>query len=147
MRRLSPFPLLLPLAACATPISGQYDLRSINGEPLRWEEIGYTGAEGRVLRIRELTAATLELNDDGTCRYVSSSSDRDIPGADPELRRPPSTDVDHCTWSASGRILTLEGPEGRPDEQVVGSVADGVVTLTFSVFGEEFVVVYELAKR
>ena len=60
MSRL-PLYLLLPLTACATDISGRYDLQSIDGEPSPWEMSRYTAGEGRILRIRELTAATLRV--------------------------------------------------------------------------------------
>ena len=105
--RLSLCPLLLVLAACATAISGQYDLQSISGEPLPI-----------VVFDAAMTAATLQLNDDGTCR-ITVITDDDIDVFDAE---------DGCSWTVSGGIVTvLTESDG---EVLTGTLNNGTMTLT-----------------
>ena len=105
--RLSLCPLLLVLAACATAISGQYDLQSISGEPLPilvFDDVA-------------MTAATLQLNDDGTCR-ITVITDDDIDVFDAE---------GGCSWTVSGGIVTVLS---ESDGVVTGTLNNGTMTLT-----------------
>ena len=113
--RLTLCPLLLVLAACATAMSGQYDLQSMNGEPLPFDEV---------------TAVTLQLNDDGTCRVTVTTDDGiDVPDAE-----------DSCSWTVSGGIVTvLTESDG---ETVTGPLNNGTMTLTADFFGDEVVAVF-----
>ena len=107
--RLSLCPLLLVLAACATAISGQYDLQSISGEPLPilvFDDVA-------------MTAATLQLNDDGTCR-ITVITDDDIYVSDAE---------DGCSWNVSGGIVTVL-TESDGEVVVTGTLNNGTMTLT-----------------
>ncbi len=82
--RLSLFPLLPLLAACATGLSGRYDLQTINDE---------------TLPVWPFTALDLELNEDGTCRMTDG-------------RDTPETEID-CTWTAEGTTITFLADDGE----------------------------------
>ena len=101
--RLSLFPLLPLLAACATGLSGRYDLQTINDE---------------TFPVWPLTALDVELNEDGTCRISGYTDDPDTPVTD-----------DDCTWTAEGTTITFLRDDG---ETLTGAVANGTMTFTDS---------------
>ena len=105
--RLSLFPLLLVFAACATGLSGRYDVQTVDGETLPVDFIFGT----------ELTALDLQLNEDGTCWISVHTTGGDTPVID-----------DDCTWTTEGTTITF----GDDGDTLTGTAANGTLTVTDS---------------